>query len=72
MVMIDMDMPESCDDCPMAVCYEHGWTGEQQPRCNLTEKDIDIEIYTTSRPDWCELIDVGEGACEISQEGGEP
>ena len=60
MVMIDMDMPESCDDCP---CYVQGY-------CTMSHRLVESKGMTPP-PDWCELIDVGEGACEISQEGGE-
>ena len=56
MIMIDMEMPEDCIDCPL--CHsEFGW-------CKLKEIiPVDDEVIEdwdgfNGRPKWCPLIEV--------------
>lgn len=57
-VVVD-ELPESCGDCV------HGCHNGVNGRCSvfgivtLPPKIIDVDIYETSRPDWCPLEDQG-------------
>lgn len=50
MIKIDMEMPESCDECPLRIDYEN--------ICAKTKKYIALYWYNR-HPD-CQLIEVKE------------
>ena len=53
MVKIDIDMPKSCKDCPMAVCYRR-WSGDPgDVFCGYTKDEI--SLLWAKRPDFCPL-----------------
>lgn len=56
-ILIDMDMPTDCRDCPMVMYYAH--CGYTQCRAN---NEVLAKNYKTipfdGRPDWCPLREV--------------
>ena len=55
MIKIDMEMPESCIDCPCQAV----WFGEDrlEYNCGVTHKETDSAV---GKPEWCPLIEAGE------------
>ena len=46
MILIDIEMPENCSECPcMYDCV----------RCQVAERQLDFETFTEKRPEWCPL-----------------
>lgn len=48
MILIDLDMPKSCMDCPMNYDYVY---------CSLNEKINNVFNYDESRHEECPLMD---------------
>jgi hypothetical protein len=57
-VVIDIDMPKMCEDCP---AFDNYWD-----TCNLTKKSPPIDFnnldatHIMPRPDWCPLRELEE------------
>jgi len=53
-ILINMEMPESCEQCP--VCHEYQTLWFVACGCKITMKTR--EVYCDTRPDCCPLVDV--------------
>ena len=54
MILINMKMPERCEDCPVCHVYETATVVACGCKINMRTR----ELGCVTRPDWCPLIEV--------------
>ena len=61
-VLIKMEIPKSCEDCPLENCDENYYGDEFNHRCSLIYKGYTSNNRYEKRRDDCPLIEVKDGA----------
>ncbi len=59
-VVLDMDMPESCDMCDFVDDMQPPRYGERTLYCSAPGIGEDVTDYVACRPDWCPLRELPE------------
>ena len=64
MIKIDIDMPESCADCP--ICHPKGKCNPWEFACFATMEDVDVRDFDTKRFPSCPIVEVDNFGADFS------